>query len=217
MFDSQKLSFDKFVTGYKHGVYIITRDACSTCQAYKKQIEYINNRYLYFVETTTKAQEIVAKQLHDRLAFPMTAAWKDNQLIFVRLGERYGEDWTEIMEFLKQFGDVPLTKEEINERIERLNAKCIISFYIFPDNMPEETRKEIINGAYDRHELPIDIDKLCPDLELSKRTNMILSYMGTGKYILWNINGEFGPFKSAILGEYFSKVGRPVETREYNG
>lgn len=217
MFDSQVLSFDNFITGYKHGVYILTKDSCGVCQDYKKDIEYVNNRYLYFVDITTKQQEAFAKKLHNRLSFPMTAGWKDNQLVFVRLGELFGDDFNEVLEWLKQFGDAPLTQEELKDRIEKYNAKCTLSFYIFPDDIKPEEKDKIIATAYDRHELPVDIDTICPSLEISKRVNMILSYIATANYILWNTTGTFSPFKTAILKDYFEMKGRPVEVREIDG
>ncbi len=214
MFDSQKISFDSFLTGYKHGVYVITRDACEVCQQYKQDIEYVNNRYLYFVEAKTEEQMRVARRIHDRQAFPITAGWKDNQLVFVRLGELFGSDFTEVLEWLKQFGEAPLSETELKERIEKFNAKCELSFYIFPDDMEKGERNKYISTAYDRHELPVDVDTICPMLELSKRVNMILSYNARANYILYGTTGNFGPFKVSILADYMKLNGRPVEVRD---
>ena len=214
MFDSQKISFESFATGYKHGVYVITRDACEVCQQYKRDIEYVNNRYLYFVEARTEQQMSLAKRLHDRLAFPITAGWKDNNLVFVRLGELFGDDFSEVLEFLKQFGDAPLSNEEIRKRMEKFNARCELSFYIFPDDMCKEKRDEYISTAYDRHELPVDIDDICPMLELEKRLNMIMSYNAKAKYVLYGTAGKFCPFKTALLTDYMETNGRPVEVRD---
>lgn len=217
MFDSQKISFDSFVTGYKHGVYIITRDACEVCQEYKRDIEYINNRYLYFVEARTEAQLRIAKGMHDRLAFPMTAGWKDNQLVFVRLGELFGKDFSDVLDWLKQFGDAPLSESELKERIDKFNARCELSFYIFPDDMCQEQRNKFISSAYDRHELPVDVDTICPMLDMEKRVNMILSYNARANYILYGTDGRFCPFKVSILSDYMKLNGHPVLVREING
>ena len=58
MFDSQKLAFENFVLGYKHGVYVFTKDGCRACEDYKKEIEWINNSYLYFVEVLLEEHNI---------------------------------------------------------------------------------------------------------------------------------------------------------------
>lgn len=213
MFDSQKLNFQNFVTGYKHGVYVITKSACGVCEDYKADIQHINNHYLYFVEAPTRVEQTIAQKMHDRLGFPMTAAWKDNQLVHVELGERFGEDFNWFMEFLKQFGEAPLSKEELQERIAKFNARCNLSFYIFPDNLNQEERNKYIASAYDRHELPIDIDTVCPMLEIDKRVNMIMSYNATANYILYGPNMEFGPMKAALLADFFKMNNHPVEVR----
>ena len=214
MFDSQKMSFEKFVSSYKHGVYVITRSACGVCEQYKADIQHINNHYLYFVEAVTSEERAIAMKLHDRQNFPITAAWKDNQLVFVRLGERFGDDFNEFLEFLKPFGDAPLSKEELTERISKFNSRCVLSFYIFPDEYSQEQRNDIIARAYDLHELAIDVDTICPMLETDKRVNMIMSYNATAKYIVFNTNGQFGPFKVALFTDYFKANNRPVEIRD---
>lgn len=217
MFDSQKLSFEKFAMGYKHGVYIITKDACGVCQQYKEDIKWVNNRYLYFVEAANQEDVRLAKQLHDRLAFPITAGWKDNQLVWVRLGEQYGEDFNRIMDWLKQFGDAPLSPEDLKDRIEKFNARCVLSFYIFNDGATQEQKDSAIAGAYARHELPVDIDTVAPMMSMTERINMLLSYVATAKFVLWGPDGDFSPMKVALLGDYLKMAGHPVEVRELNG
>lgn len=213
MFDSQVLSFDKFITGYKHGVYVLTKDSCGVCHDYKERIADINNRYLYFVDVLTKEQEAFAKKIHDRRAFPITAGWKDNQLVFVRLGDLWDE-FPQIMEWLKQFGDAPLSPEDLKERIEKFNARCVLSFYIFPDEVPQEERDRIMSTAYERKELPVDVDTICPSLDLTKRVNMIMSYNATANYIVYGTDGNFSQLKIAILADYLNFAGKPAEIRE---
>ena len=123
MFDSQKINFDDWLLGYKHGTYIFTSDSCHLCQEYKKSIEYINNHYLYFVEVNTEQQKEVLSKTMRRSALPMTACYKDNNLQFVRLGQLFDLQMKEILEFLKDFPKEPLTKQEILEKIEDAKAE----------------------------------------------------------------------------------------------
>jgi hypothetical protein len=80
MFDSQKLSFEKFLLSYRHGIYIFTDDACHICQDYKQSIEYINNAYLYFVEVSLDSERKILAEMLERTVFPLTACFKDNKL-----------------------------------------------------------------------------------------------------------------------------------------
>ena len=78
MLDTQRLTLEKFLLGYKHGVYIFTSDACSICTDYKAQLEWVKSPYLYFVEVVTDQEKAIVRKVIDRIGFPATVAYLDN-------------------------------------------------------------------------------------------------------------------------------------------
>lgn len=173
MFDSQKLAFDTFALGYKHGIYVFTEDACHICQDYKATIEHINNANLYFVEVVTKEQKELVRALTDRIAFPLTACFKDNELQYVRVGQLFDLQLQEIFESLKEFGDKPLPPEEIQKRMKSYETRCKLTYYILPPNCDFKTRMALQEKAIKYNELPIDVDMLAPKLSLDEREHML--------------------------------------------
>ena len=89
MFDSQKLSFEKFVLNFKHGIYVLTSDACHICQDYKESISYINNANLYFVEVLTEQERDIVYEMTERSVLPLTVCYKDNKLKYVKAGQLF--------------------------------------------------------------------------------------------------------------------------------
>lgn len=185
MFDSQKLSFENFVMGYKHGVYLFTSDSCRVCQDYKHDIEWINNCYLYFVEVNTEQEKSILAKLIDRTALPATVAYLDNEIKFIRMGHVFEADWIQFHEFLKQFGDKPLPLNEIRRRIERQKNRCLLTYYIFPQDISDEKRNKLINKANTYNELPIDVDKFCEGIDRKERERMLEGSYHFAKLILW--------------------------------
>lgn len=173
MFDSQKITFNDFCLGFKHGIYVFTEDACHICHDYQKSIEHINNANLYFVEVNTKEQKDVVKKITNRLAFPMTACFKDNELEYVRVGQLFELQLQEIYESLKEFGDAPLPKEEIERRINAINTRCKLTYYIMPPECNFATRMRLMEHGIKYNELPIDVDMLVPRLPLEQRVHML--------------------------------------------
>ena len=108
----------------------------------KKDIEYINNCYLYFVEVSTNIEKQAIYQIADRTVFPLTLGFVDNELKFVKVGQLFGEDLSTAFSFLKQFGEAPLSSSEISKKIDRIRNKCILSFYLFPEDTTIEQRNE---------------------------------------------------------------------------
>lgn len=184
MFDSQKLAFNKFINGYKHGIYVFTDDACHVCQDYKESIAYINNAYLYFVEVNIQSQKDQLSQLLERSIFPLTACYKDNKLKYVRPGQLFDTQLEEIFADLKIFGDNPLTDEEIERRIEKEKTKCILSYYIFSPTISEEDKQKVIEKAIQYNELPIDVDKFIPSLNDDQRLHLLEGQMDIAKLII---------------------------------
>lgn len=124
MFDSQKLSFNTFKNGYKHGVYIFTSDVCQICHDYKEKIKNIDNAYLYFVEVTTDEEETILYEMIDSVGLPATVGYTDGDIDFVRRGMLYESDFSEVMKYIKRFGDAPLPPDEIKKRTEKLKTRC---------------------------------------------------------------------------------------------
>ena len=112
MFDSQKISFQDFAIGYKHGIYVLTQDACEICHKYKQSIEHINNGNLYFVEVNTQRDRDLVYKMIQRAAFPMTCCYWDNELEYVRLGQLFELQLKEIYASLEKFGPKPLSELE---------------------------------------------------------------------------------------------------------
>jgi hypothetical protein len=206
MFDSQKLSFENFVMGYKHGVYIFTSDSCRVCQDYKRDIEWINNCFLYFVDVNTEEEKSILAKIIDRTALPATVAYLDNEIKFIRMGEVFEADWIEFDQFLKQFPDKPLPRDEIQRRIDKQKNRCLLTYYIFPQDISEEKRTELMNKSHEYNELPIDIDRLCIGVDNKERERMLEGSYHFAKLVLWkdpNANiSNYSSFANDILIGY---------------
>lgn len=203
MFDSQKLSFRKFITSYKHGIYVFTRDACHICTDYKQSIEYINNAYLYFVEVITSDEEEIVGELLQRHVFPLTACFKDNKLKYVKAGQLFDLQLEDIFKDLKEFGDNPLSQSEINERIKKEQTKCKLSYYCFAPDCTETDKSEIMKQAIKYNELPIDIDTVGIGLTEAERLHMLEGNLPFAKLVLFKKNsGIFTPITQKLLIMY---------------
>lgn len=184
MFDSQKLPFNSFISGYKHGIYVFTDDACHVCQDYKESIAYINNAYLYFVEVNIESEREQLSKLLDRSVFPLTACFKDNKLKYVRPGQLFDKQLEEIFADLKIFGDNPLSQDEIERRLEKERTKCILSYYIFSPTISIEDKQKVMEKAIQYNELPIDVDSLIPSLNNEQRLHLLEGQMPEAKLII---------------------------------
>lgn len=185
MFDSQKLNFQKFILGYKHGIYIFTSDACHICHDYKESIKYINNANLYFVEVVTEEEEKLTEKLLQRSVFPLTACFKDNKLTYVKPGQLFDTQLEQIMVDLKEFGDKPLSEEEIQKRIEKEKTKCDLAYYMFCNTIDSDTKKKIISASIRYNELPIDIDSVAPELSIEEQEHIFEGQMPFAKIIIF--------------------------------
>jgi len=207
MFDTQKISFDDFAFGYKHGVYVFVKDACDWCKRYKQEIEYINNHYLYVVEVATaKQEELLDKILARQTAFPITVGYVDNVIKFAKTGVQWEEQQAkEIIPFLKQFGDVPLSDSEIQRRLEKQRNRCMLTYYIFPSNVTDEERKEWVEKkCASFNELPIDISTVGIGLSEDERERMLESQYTSAKMVVFK-KGEhstLAPFENKIMLGY---------------
>lgn len=207
MFDTQKISFDNFALGYKHGVYVFVKDACDWCKRYKQEIEYINNHYLFIVEVmTAKQEELLNKILGRETVFPITVGYVDNVIKFAKTGVQWEEQQAkEILPFLKQFGNVPLSEAEIERRIEKQKNRCMLTYYVFPSNATDEERAEWINEkAAAFNELPIDVSCVGVSLPNDERERMLESQYASAKMVVFK-KGEhstLAPFENKIMLGY---------------
>lgn len=208
MLESQKLSFQEFMLGYKHGVYVLVSDSCEICHKYKQSIDYINNANLYFVDVISSEDRDYAYKMTQRGSFPMTAVFWDNQLEYVRLGQLFDLQLEEIFASLKQFGDKPLSNEEKLKRLNEINTRCELAYYIFPPNIKQEDKNLLLNKAIDFNELPLDIESLCPDLPLDKRYHMVSGNFPFAKLVIYKDKetNTFSDFSQKTIMGYSAKV-----------
>lgn len=204
MFDSQKLSVNSFINGYKHGIYVFIDDACSICQDYKQSIEYINNAYLYFVEVSVESQREQIRKILDRSIFPMTACFRDNKLKYVRPGQLFDLQLEEIFKDLKTFGDKPLPPEEIERRLEAERTKCLLSYYVFMPSISDSDKEAVMKEAIKYNELPIDIDTFLPYLSDEKRLHILEGEIDHAKLVIIkdNITNIASPFCQKLTISY---------------
>jgi hypothetical protein len=185
MFDSQKLSFESFLTGYRHGIYVFTDDACHICEDYKESISYINNANLYFVEVATEHEKNALEEILERSVLPLTACFKDNKLKYVKAGQLFDKQLEPIISDLNEFGDKPLTADEIQERLKKEQTKCNLAFYMFTNTVDADTRKKIMSVSIKYNELPIDVDSVAPDLPLESQEHLFEGQMPFAKIVLF--------------------------------
>lgn len=204
MLDSQKMSFEKWLTSYKHGVYIFTSDTCSFCEDYKKSIEYVNNCYLYFVEVNKENEKKILAKHVKRTALPITARYKDNVCEKVQAGQLFETQLKEVFEYLKPFGNVPLSNDEIKKRLDEQHNTCFPTFYVFPPDCPQETKNKIMNSCFDHRELPIDVDLIAPDLPLRTREFILKGQYYNTKLVIYRDakTNIFSPLAQSVILNY---------------
>ena len=183
----QKINAQSFILGYKSGVYAFVSDSCQFCIDYKKDLERIDSPYLYIVEVATDDEKKVIWDLLDRIGFPLTAGYIDNEIKFVERGQRFGNDFTELVKFLEErFPKEPLSQEEMLKRQKAASKEFKTALYVFPPEYSEEARKAALNAAKCYDELAIDIDThpgLPDDLTMKVR---VLSKFGR-KIVIFDV------------------------------
>lgn len=216
MFDSQKLSYQAFVAQeLHHGVYVFTRDVCHLCQDYKKEIETINSHYLYFVECTTQAEQDAVGEITGRVAFPLTVGFFDNKQTFCKAGMLFGNDMNYVIEYIKRFGDSPLTPEQVTARVTALNDKKEIAFYLFPPRLEHDVilkLKQAIFNKYD--EIAIDLtDILRYEDGFNRAKNIVLNYWNEYRFYIVSPDMEYDTDEILLLSEYLNVSGNTMTIR----
>lgn len=209
MFDSQRLSFEKFILGYKHGIYVFTEDTCHICKEYKDSISFINNANLYFVEVSLETEKKLIEQMLGRSVFPLTACFKDNKLSYVKAGQLFETQLQGIFADLKKFGDKPLSPDEIQKRLKKEETKCLLAYYVFSNSITADERRQVIEKAIKYNELPIDVDSMPENLTLEDRFHMLEYTLSLAKLVIFKSSKSqlFSSLGQRIIIEYNSTHG----------
>lgn len=117
------------------------------------------------------------------------------------MGIIFEKDWIEVQKFLDKFPPNPLPQDEIQRRIEKQKNRCILTYYIIPQEIQGTDRQAILNKAIEFNELPIDVDSLCPDLPSKERERMLEGSYHFAKMVLWG-KGPYSNFASDIIMGY---------------
>lgn len=207
MFDSQKLNFESWLNGYKHGVYVFTTDTCSYCQKLKKEIEYINNHYLYFVEVSLQAEKDILYKKTGRVSLPMTVFYKDGDMKEAILGKLHEHQIQKVLDFLKPFGDAPLPPDVVAKRMEELKTACRFTYYIFTQTTTDEQRKAIIEKAIKHNEFPIDVANSFSSMSLEDRFHLLSGEIKNVNLVIYKDGKSnlFSDLCQKVLMEYMNK------------
>lgn len=221
MFDHMKMSAKQFVLGLKHGVYVFVSDSCEFCKDYAESLKYIENCNLHIVECATDTDKSTVYQITGRSVLPITAAWYDNELQWVALGQLYSEEegadplqegeWSinKVVKYLQEtFGDKPLTKEEIEEKTEACSKHCVPTYYVFPPNTSITAKRLAIEQAFKYNELPFDVDTVSSIENLSDKDRYIMlkSNIATFKLVVFDVakTSVYSDLANRLLADYMN-------------
>lgn len=186
-----QLAFETFLLGYKHGVYIFVSDACEACARYQQEISYIDNPFLFVVETPMVKQQAILEKLTGRSVFPQTVGFVDNQIKFARTGIEFEKQQTEILlPFLDTFPKEPLTEAEIEERIKKQRNRCLLTLYAFSKDIPEDKRKELVLHGASLNEFAIDISHVGEGLPDSERERLLEGQYHTCRLVVYKLKDK---------------------------
>ena len=110
---------------------------------------------------------------------------------------------------LKEFGDHPLSDQEIAERIKKEQTKCLLTYYIFAPTISAEDKEKVMNKSIEYNELPLDIDTVAPALTLQQREHMLEGQLPFSKLVLIKDNKTniFSNLAQKILIDYAAVKG----------
>lgn len=215
MLDEQKLAFDRFIAGYKHGVYVFISDSCAICRDYFNEIKHINNKNLYFVEVTTNQQKEVLHKVLGRMGTPQTAGFRDNKMEWCRAGQLFETQMPIVYDFLKQFPSEPLTLEEIHERIKIKENARKITLYIVPPEIDKDTLNKIKDKAYEYKELPFIVDEVTPSRSLNEKKEMLDGLFDQFKLVIWKGDSNiYSPLSQYVLLTYTQQKDAKFDVRK---
>lgn len=215
------MSAKQFVLGLKHGVYVFVSDSCEFCKDYAESLKYIENCNLHIVECATDTDKSTVYQITGRSVLPITAAWYDNELQWVALGQLYSEEegadplqegeWSinKVVKYLQEtFGDKPLTREEIEEKTEACSKHCVPTYYVFPPNTSITAKRLAIEQAFKYNELPFDVDTVSSIENLSDKDRYIMlkSNIATFKLVVFDVakTSVYSDLANRLLADYMN-------------
>ena len=157
--DDKVIAVTDFLSSYKNGLFVFVTDSCGFCQDYRKELEILKSPWLKIVEVNRDDEKNAIWEWLDRVGFPLTVGIMDNELKFIERGQRFGNDFSELSEFLKLFPDQPLSNEELLKRQKAASKDFKLALYVFPPEFDEMARKDALCAANRYDEVAIDIDE----------------------------------------------------------
>ena len=152
------ISTSEFFSKLLNGLYVFVTDSCEFCMDYRKDLDRLSSPWLKIVEVNRDDEKNEIWNWLDRVGFPLTVGIRDSEVKFVKRGQRFGNDFTELVEFLKTFPEQPLSDDELLKRQKAASKEFKTALYVFPPEYSEEARKAALNAAKCYDELAIDID-----------------------------------------------------------
>lgn len=157
--DDEIVSTSEFIKSYKSGLFVFVTDSCGFCQDYRKELEQLNSPWLKIVEVNRDDEKNEVWSWLDRVGFPLTVGIMDNDVKFIERGQRFGNDFSELSEFLKLFPTEPLSQDELLKRQKAASKTFKLSLYVFPPEFDETSRKAALKAAKVYEEIAIDVDQ----------------------------------------------------------
>ena len=175
-----------FLASYKNGLFVFVTDSCGFCQDYRKELEILKSPWIKIVEVNRDDEKNAIWAWLDRVGFPLTVGIEDDEIKFIERGQRFGNDFSELQEFLKRFPEQPLSAEELLKRKKAASKDFKLALYVFPPEFDEMARKDALCAANHYDEVAIDVDNhpgLPEDLGLRVRA---LKKLGQ-KIVIFNV------------------------------
>ena len=157
--DDKVISVDDFLKSYKNGLFVFVTDSCGFCHDYRKELEILKSPWLKIVEVNRDDEKNAVWEWLDRVGFPLTVGIMDNELKFIERGQRFGNDFSELSEFLKLFPEQPLSPEELLKRQKAASKDFKLALYVFPPEFDETARKDALCASNRYDEVAIDVDE----------------------------------------------------------
>jgi len=228
MFDSSKMSAKDFMLGLKHGVYVFVSDACHFCTSYKESLTMIDNANLHIVECVLEADKSAIYALTGKGSLPITASFIDNDLQWSTMGELFDmsddpHDWTlpKLARYLEEtFGRDPLKPEEVVQKLATIKQHCAFAYYVFPPNTSEEVRKKVMDQAFEKGEIPYDVDVIdAMNIDQHSKEIIATSNISSAKLVIFDLNKtkEYSKLANYVIAAYASSKrtdAAPFEMRD---
>lgn len=92
--------------------------------------------------------------------------------------------------------------------MQALKSKCEPAYYIFPPDISEQDREKLTYKAINFAELPIDVERICPNLEEDKRYKLFEGSFRLAKLVIFKDENTniYSDFAQRLMTGYMSKV-----------